>query len=246
MACSKLAERFDLDAFGYAHRGLWSAGGPAENSLTAFSRAAAAKLGVELDVRPTSDGTPVVFHDPTLERMTAQTGFVSDLPAKSLGDLQLMGSNDTIPTLSDTLTAWNSDTPLLVELKIDGQTDAAAFAETVAAILEDHAGPAAAMSFDADAVRALPDTLKKGLLIAPGNLTGAAAFRASLSAAMEMQVDYLGVWREDAALAPQDVPIAVWTIASTQQLAELPGRPMGIIFEHFDPALVHHRLTHYT
>ncbi len=59
---------FDVSAFAYAHRGLWDAGAP-ENSLAAFEAARAAQIGVELDVRLTSDNVPVVFHDAGLERM---------------------------------------------------------------------------------------------------------------------------------------------------------------------------------
>ena len=39
-----------------AHRGLWSADGPPENSLAAFEAACEAGYGIELDVQLSADG----------------------------------------------------------------------------------------------------------------------------------------------------------------------------------------------
>lgn len=50
------------------HRGGRGEGWPAENSLAAFERALDEGAdGVELDVRLTADGTPVLVHDPLLK-----------------------------------------------------------------------------------------------------------------------------------------------------------------------------------
>lgn len=50
------------------HRGGRGAGWPAENSLAAFQRALDEGAdGVELDVRLSADGTPVLWHDPLLK-----------------------------------------------------------------------------------------------------------------------------------------------------------------------------------
>lgn len=50
------------------HRGGRGAGWPAENSLAAFQRAIDEGAdGVELDVRLSADGTPVLVHDPLLK-----------------------------------------------------------------------------------------------------------------------------------------------------------------------------------
>lgn len=56
-----------------AHRG-WSTRFP-ENSLAAFAAAIAAGADeIELDVRLSADGVPVVIHDPDLDRVTDQRG----------------------------------------------------------------------------------------------------------------------------------------------------------------------------
>src|SRR5271167_829930 len=87
-----------------AHRGLWSLGGPPENSLGAFQAACAAGYGVELDVQLSADGEAVVFHDATLKRMTGRQGRVADYTAADLGEMRLVDGEETIPTLADTLT----------------------------------------------------------------------------------------------------------------------------------------------
>ena len=56
--------------------------------MVAFARGLAAGAdGFECDVRLSSDGVPVVIHDPTLDRTTDHTGPVSGLTAEALGRL---------------------------------------------------------------------------------------------------------------------------------------------------------------
>ena len=102
----------------YAHRGLHG-GGRAENSLSAFSAAADAGFAIELDVRLSSDGVLMVFHDDTLDRMTGATGRVDAMTAKELSALKLGETEDTIPTFSEVLSLVGGRVPLLVEIKED-------------------------------------------------------------------------------------------------------------------------------
>jgi glycerophosphoryl diester phosphodiesterase len=85
----------DLDAHPViAHRG--ASGEVPENSLTAFE--AAVQQGadaLELDVRLTADGAPVVIHDATLDRTTDRTGPVNVHP---LADLRSVDAGWTFPT----------------------------------------------------------------------------------------------------------------------------------------------------
>ena len=86
-----MAKRFRILDFAYAHRGLWSAETFAENSLEAILAAAESGLGCELDVRPAACGTPIVFHDPLLDRMTGAVGPVAERPSDALTALTLNG-----------------------------------------------------------------------------------------------------------------------------------------------------------
>ena len=102
----------------YAHRGLHN-GTRAENSLSAFKAAVDAGYGIELDVRLTSDGELVVFHDDTLERVTDREGRVDSYTAKELSKIKLCDTGDGIPTFREVLELVDGKVPLLVELKED-------------------------------------------------------------------------------------------------------------------------------
>src|SRR5215213_6660771 len=99
-----------------AHRGA-SALAP-ENTFAAFRRAIAdGAEGIEFDVRLTKDGTPVVFHDATLARLTTRKNLVSNLTTEELQKIDVgswftrRGANhsgddfsgETIPTLDGLL-----------------------------------------------------------------------------------------------------------------------------------------------
>jgi len=236
-AFSKLADRFDISNFVYAHRGLWTEDGLPENSLEACLAAAAADLGIEFDVRPSADGVPIVFHDPILERMTRETGNVETRTSAELIGTRLNGGG-TIISLRTLLNAWPAQTPLLCELKIDGETDPATFAGTVGTQLERFDGPAAAMSFSPRAVAALPASIMRGQLILPSEMTG----ESDLTSIAETDVDYFACHVSDAThpslqSGRQDTPLVTWTVKDAARCAELASVTDSQIFEGFDPAL---------
>ncbi len=81
-------------------------GGPAENTLAAFDAALAAGCdGFEFDVRLSSDGVPVIIHDP--QRMGKE---VARSPATSLN----------LPSLEDVLARYSGAALLNIELKVPG------------------------------------------------------------------------------------------------------------------------------
>lgn len=242
-----MATEFDPRKFRYAHRGLWSPKGPPENSLEAFRLARTAGLGIEFDVRPSRDGTPVVFHDDTLERMTKRTGKSEDLNAKELGRLSLGGSSEHLPTFLELLRIWPYQLPLLTELKIDGKTDPEAFARRVGDRLARWKGFAAMMSFSETAVRAIPSGVMRGQLIGPISKAGEDAFDGVLKRALADRVDYLAVHHEDVERAARMTegsgrPIVVWTVRTAEDLDRCAKQNAAIIFEHLDPELVSRRL----
>lgn len=122
-----------------------------ENSLSAFRAAIDAGYGIELDVQRTADDQAMVFHDDTLDRLTANVGRVDALTAAQLGKIALRDSDETIPTLTDVLTMVAGRVPLLIEIKdhldtmlpTSGKLEAA-----IAAALEGYDGPVAVMSFN--------------------------------------------------------------------------------------------------
>jgi glycerophosphoryl diester phosphodiesterase len=88
----------------FAHRGFAPDG--AENSMAAFERAVG--LGyqyLETDVRVTSDGVALAFHDASLDRVTDRAGRIDQLPWAVVREARIGGTHP-IPVLVDLLTAW--------------------------------------------------------------------------------------------------------------------------------------------
>ena len=129
----------------YAHRGLHNEE-RAENSISAFAAAAEAGYGIELDVRLSSDGELVVFHDTTLERVTEGEGRVDSKSLSELRTLHLSGTADTVPTFSEVLSLIDGRVPLLVEIK--EETTKCRVTEKTLELLADYKGEVVIESFN--------------------------------------------------------------------------------------------------
>lgn len=99
----------------FAHRGLHGKGIP-ENSLAAFSKARERKLGVELDVRFTSDKKLVVFHDDTLKRLCGENIPVKSISYDELKKYRLSGTEEGIPLFEEVLRTLQG-MPVICEIK---------------------------------------------------------------------------------------------------------------------------------
>lgn len=149
-----------------AHRGLHDAGaGRPENSLAATRAAMAQGYGIELDVQLSADGEAMVFHDATLDRMTAESGALAKRTAEDLSTIPLKGGfpeAEGIPRLSDLLHMVAGQVPVLIEIKDQsgalGPTNGR-LEEAVARALEqaDHPETCAVMSFNPHSVAAISD-----------------------------------------------------------------------------------------
>ena len=103
-----------------------------ENTLESFRQAAALGVdAIELDVRLTRDGVPVVIHDPTLGRTTDRGDAVADISLAQLrradagatftpdagATFPFRGRGLTIPTLREVVETIEG-LPLLIEVKV--------------------------------------------------------------------------------------------------------------------------------
>ena len=85
------------------HRGGRGEGWPAENSLEALARAFAEDAdGVEIDVRLTASGDPVLAHDPSLNRMTGGAD-ARPIHAVRRAELPPLADGSKIPDLAAAL-----------------------------------------------------------------------------------------------------------------------------------------------
>ncbi|MDO5642760.1 MAG: glycerophosphodiester phosphodiesterase family protein, partial [Paracoccus sp. (in: a-proteobacteria)] len=234
-----------------AHRGLHGPDVP-ENSRAAFRAAIGAGYGIELDIQPAADGTPMVFHDDDLMRMCGEGGHIRDLGPDDLARMRLAGSDETIPTLAATLRDIAGQVPLLIEIKDqDGRLggNTGDLQDRVAALLESYDGPVAIMSFN-------PDTVAAFGRAAPAVTRGltSCAFarddwpmlddkaRARLGALADfdriggefISHDWVDLANPAvAALKARGVPVLCWTIRSPDQAAAARAVADGITFENF-------------
>lgn len=227
-----------------------------ENSLAAFRAAIDAGYGIELDVQRTADDQAMVFHDDTLDRLTANVGRVDALTAAQLGKIALRDSDETIPTLTDVLTMVAGRAPLLIEIKdhldtmlpTSGKLEAA-----IAAALEGYDGPVAVMSFNphcvAEMARLAPH-VSRGITTEDYDPAKNTPIPAAVCAALREIPDYdrtqsrfISHKATDLArprvadLKAQGAAILCWTIRSAQAEAKARLIADNITFEGYSATL---------
>jgi glycerophosphoryl diester phosphodiesterase len=215
-----------LGSVDYAHRGLHSAGVP-ENSPAAFAAAIQRGMGIECDVQRSLDGQAVVFHDATLDRLTAESGPIGERSAEQLGRIVLSGGSDTIPTLHQVLGQVGGRVPLLIEIKAGRKSHArtSALCLAVRRVLEGYGGPHAIMSFDPRIVRWFAERSPltvRGLVVTEEDdkaLPGMIRRRLSL---WHARPDFLAYDVRDlpsrfaAAQRTRGLPLLTWTVRSPE------------------------------
>jgi glycerophosphoryl diester phosphodiesterase len=238
-----------------AHRGLHDASrGVIENSLPAFWAAARAGYPAELDVRLLADGEVVVFHDQSLDRLTNASGPVASRTSADLKRVYLSGATTDddpnpddarIPLLRDVLDVIAGSTPLLIEVKNEGNVGA--LEPAVAELLETYRGPYAMQSFHPGTVRYWREHAPQ---VARGLLSGDfrdekidEATRAGLrdlESIGDCEPDFIGY---DIRLLPRDAvmrqrsagrPVLGWTARSREDAERALPNCDNVIFEGFD------------
>ena len=236
-ACLKLAEPFRLLDFSYAHRGLWNKNGPTENSHGAYHAAANAKVGLEMDVRPSKDGVPMCFHDDTLDRMTDHNGLFASKTAEDLTKIALLDGTP-IPRLSELLAYWPAELPILIEMKIDGNTDPKIFTHRVSKEVNTYPGSAAIISFSESAVSHIPKSIMRGQLVPPIEKVGNAEFQRRYAAALDSDVDFLAMHVSHATVSKgAKLDTVCWTVRTETDRQTVKACGHAEIFEHLPVSL---------
>ncbi|RED11947.1 glycerophosphodiester phosphodiesterase family protein [Pontivivens insulae] len=238
-----------------AHRGLHDrAQGRIENSMAAVKAAISGGWGIEIDIQPAGDGTPMVFHDYDLERLTGTRGFISTTTPQALAQLRLTDCDEGIPTLEAVLAEVGGRVPLLIEIKDqDGTLGPAvgALEQRVCALVNTYTGPVALMSFNPNSVRQCrghaPD-IPRGLVTDPFTKEDwpmvPAPRRAKLAQMPDLDpvgATFISHNRSDldsAAVArakARGLSILTWTIRSAEQEAEARQIVDNVTFEGYAP-----------
>lgn len=223
-----------------AHRGLWGGDIP-ENSITAYKNAVLSHYAIEIDLFPTADGEIVCFHDNTLDRMTGACGDISSKTLAELKTLRLNGTNETIPTFSEVLSAVNGKTPILIEFKNRKDNS---YVYKAVKILKDYRGEFAVQSFN-------PFILRKIKKLAPEFLRGVLAAKTpDTESKIEKFVvkrmpfnflckpdfisyDYKGLPLKKSKLKSR--PLIAWTVRDCLTAEKIKPLCDNIIFENFIP-----------
>ena len=242
-----------LTARPIAHRGYHDRGvGRIENTASAFAEAIAHKFAIECDLRLSADGEAIVFHDEHVDRLTNGSGPLDNLGLAALRGLRIKGTGDRIPTLSELLEQVAGRVPLFIELK--GKWDGDRRLERrVADALTDYSGPAAVMSFDPAAMRAIAEfapQIPRGLLGCRfradegwGELPPFYRFQLRhLLAATVVAPQFIAY---DVTALPADaplflrhlfaMPLLTWTVRSQSERITARRWADQMIFETFDP-----------
>ena len=127
-----------------AHRGF--ADDAPENTVAAVRAASAVADAVEFDVRRCRSGEVVVIHDETVDRVTNGSGRVDEFDREALAGLDVGGSGEGVPTLSEVLDTVGPGTGIMVELKEHG------LAADVMEALDGFDGRSVVTSFDPGAI----------------------------------------------------------------------------------------------
>jgi glycerophosphoryl diester phosphodiesterase len=145
-----------------AHRGLHDVGrGVIENTGPAFEAAIRGGYGIECDLRPASDGTPMVFHDLELKRLVDAPGRISDHAPQALAAFRYKAVDTRILSYADFLDLVGGRVPLLVEVKSEWDAPDPAFIAGIARVTAAYNGPLALMSFDPAVVAILKPLLPR-------------------------------------------------------------------------------------
>jgi len=222
------------------HRGLHNTiAGVAENSRSAVEAAVAAGYAIEIDLQLSRDRVPIVFHDHTLDRMTAETGELRKLDASFLAQIKLGETGENLWTLETLLKVVDGKVGLIIELKGRvGEDDG--FVAAVASLLKKYRGPAAIMSFSHwllyDARQLAPE-----LILGLTSKGGENLYNVNDEIAEKLNVDFVSYKHIDLdcrfvrEFRQTGKPLISWTIKTPDEAVQALRFSDQITFEGFTP-----------
>lgn len=210
-----------------------------ENSLAAILAAAEAGFAIECDLQMASTGEPVVFHDPTLNRMTGASGNVRELTPQELSKYHLLGTDQVIEKLATVLDEVNGRVPVILELKGILDNDHG-LVSGVAECLNSYSGLIAVMSFNhwlCDQFRKLMPDIPRGLT-AQGNER---TYDGHFAAMHDFDLQFVSYKVQDVDcrfvrdMRALGLPVITWTVKDKLGRQWTKDHADQMTFEGFDP-----------
>jgi glycerophosphoryl diester phosphodiesterase len=135
-----------------AHRGLHNKEmGVEENSPSAFQLAIDAGLNIEMDIRMTKDGIPIVFHDADGRRMLNIDENIENLTLEEVRSAYIGNSLDKVMTFREFLEMVSGKVGLIIEIKATSQNERVS--QLCAEILDGYSGDFSICSFRPEILR---------------------------------------------------------------------------------------------
>lgn len=222
-----------------AHRGLHNAIDIFENTMSAAHSAVKYDYNIEMDMQPTFDFTPVIFHDLELDRMTHHQGNIRETTVDRLNQFNVGTSEDHISTLEEMLKLVSGKTGILLELKGLKDHDEG-FAKAVVDCVKNYDGPIALMSFYhwlLQDVRKFAPDLPLGLTAMGDNKS----YTAHKEIATECDVDFVSYKIDDlpckfaTEFRATGKPVLCWTVKTHEQASLARKFTDQMTFEGIDP-----------
>jgi len=175
---------------------------------------------------------PLVFHDRDATRMCGVPRVCSETPAKQFRALELLGSGEKVPLLTELLELVGGRAPLLLELK--SEANGARFAAQVLPLLAGYCGAVGVMSFDPGVGGWLAKNaprVRRGLVLSRRDIL-VARWRKLMKARPEfLAVRYSAIHRPWVARARRRMPVYCWTIRSPAEHAQARVHADALIWE---------------
>lgn len=183
-----------------AHRGA-SKEAP-ENTLSAIKRAIALKVDyVEIDVRLSKDGIPLVIHDSSVARMTGIKDYPS-IPHLTFSQIQQIDvgqrfgksfQGEKIPSLSEVLSLDWKQTKLMLEIKKCPQKEDVLVKAIFNILSEMKTLPSIIMgSFSVEIIQEVQQQLKHSLI--PIETIGIVEKHEMLTPFIELKMNHIAIW----------------------------------------------------
>ena len=227
-----------------AHRGLHNKENP-ENTIGAYKRAIEQGYAIELDVQLLLDGTVVVIHDNSLNRLCGIDKYLSNCTYEEIKELKILDSEFGIPTLQEVLKFVDGKTQLLIEIKNTlkvGELESKTYD-----ILKDYNGEYAIQSFN-------PFSLEWFKKNAPNVLRGQLSsffkgenlswYKKALLKRLKLNkissphfISYNAEDLPNKYVKRCNLPVLAWTIKSQEEYMKVIKYCDNIIFENFEPSI---------